>query len=79
MYNCFCFRVNRVLNRLALFDTNISGGNAQKMPPIVEVDLFTPEDDSGRVFKTYPQHQIFHKRIISKNFIMTPLFNRRFG
>lgn len=60
------FRVNRVLNRLAVFDTHMTGGSVQKMPPIVQVDLFTAEDDSGKIFKTYPQHQVFHKRIICK-------------
>lgn len=49
------FRVNRVLKELATFDQNMTLGQIQHLPPIIETEPFE-FDGSGAIFKTYPYH-----------------------
>lgn len=34
-------------------------GPALKYPPVQPVEPFTAEDDTGKIFKTYPGHNVF--------------------
>ncbi|CAL8103038.1 unnamed protein product [Orchesella dallaii] len=60
LWNHPVFRVNRVLNRLALFDQNMShaAGTLHKVPPIHPVEIFA-DDETGSIFKAYPGHRVF--------------------
>ncbi|ODM97415.1 hypothetical protein Ocin01_09262 [Orchesella cincta] len=61
LWNHPVFRVNRVLNRLALFDQNMShaAGTLHKVPPIHPIEIFADDDQTGRIFKSYPGHRVF--------------------
>ncbi|XP_035709694.1 uncharacterized protein LOC110852653 isoform X2 [Folsomia candida] len=58
LYKHPVFRVNRVLNRLAKMDHNITLTPTDTLPPIVEVDPFMT-DNSGGAFKYYPGHSVY--------------------
>lgn len=41
----------------------MSVGNVDKLPPIEAIEPFE-NDQNGRIFKTYPQHRIFHTELL---------------
>jgi len=58
------FRVNRILQRLGNLDTQFIEP-ILKLPPIYAIEPFE-EDDTGRVFKSYPGHmELFNRAGLS--------------
>lgn len=53
----FCYRVNRILNRLSKLDNEISATSVtRKPPPLTPVEPFEEYDRTGILFGFHPGH-----------------------
>jgi len=57
------FRVNRILNKMAQIDSQMTPTPAVALPPITEVDPFE-FDDTGKVFCSYPGHILLQRALL---------------